>query len=143
MPVTTALLVAGGVLIVAVVAGLILRARDGRRRDGGDLRMHAEDLAGGLGPGAALVQFSTETCARCPQVRRMLGAVTDAHDDVRHVDVDLTHRGDLAARYHVLQTPTTFLVDATGAVLSRWGGAPERRQIEDALASARPLQEQR
>jgi len=143
MPATTALLITGGVLILAVVVGLALRARDGRRRDGGALRVRAEDVPDGLGPGAVLVQFSTEMCARCPQVRRLLRAIADSRDDVRHVDVDLTHRGDLAARYHVLQTPTTFLVDTTGAVLSRWGGVPDRRQIEDAIASARPLQEQR
>jgi len=136
MPLSTALLIAGAVVLLAVVAGVALRSQDGRRRSGGAARVHAEDLPGGLtaSASATLVQFSTELCARCPQMRRMLGEIATDRG-IPHVEVDLTNRSDLATRYHVLQTPTTFLIDASGAVLSRWGGVPDRRSIEDAVTA--------
>ncbi|MGM7666112.1 TlpA family protein disulfide reductase [Microbacterium sp. A93] len=146
MPVSTALLIAGAVVVLAIVSGVILRAQDGRRRSGGHLLVLREDLPGkALASRATLVQFSTELCARCPQVRRMLTAIADTDDGVTHVEIDLTNRNDLATHYHVLQTPTTFLVDASGAVQSRWGGVPDRRAIEDALSTipAVRTQEQR
>ncbi|MDR2999220.1 MAG: thioredoxin family protein, partial [Microbacterium sp.] len=117
-----AALAAVGVLVVlAVVAGLVWRARDGRRRAGRGETVDAAD-AGALGSRATLVQFSTEMCARCPQVRRMLGQVAADHEGVLHADVDLTHRTDLATKYRVLQTPTTFLVDGDGTVRARFNG---------------------
>lgn len=146
MPVSLALVIAGAIVALAIVCGCIVRAQSGRRRSGGHLRVLPEDLpAQSLAPEATLVQFSTEFCARCPQVRRLLDRIADEHDGVERIEIDLTSRNDLATRYRVLQTPTTFLVDASGAVLSRWGGVPERRTIEDALASALSLhpQEQR
>ncbi|KDA05810.1 thiol-disulfide isomerase [Microbacterium sp. CH12i] len=140
MPVSTALLIAGALVVLAVIGGFGMRMLDGRLRSGGDLRVRADDLSGAvLAPGATLVQFSTELCARCPQVRRLLSEIAESRGGVEHVEIDLTNRNDLASRYHVLQTPTTFLVDASGAVLSRWGGVPDRRAINEALASLKPL----
>jgi len=140
MPALTALLIVGAVVLLGLLVGIALRARDGRERAGGSARVRVEDVGSGVLGSAALVQFSTEFCARCPQVRRLLGAV--AHDaGIPLAEIDLTHRGDLASRYGVLQTPTTFLVDASGAVVSRWGGVPERASIEaavTALATAHP-----
>ncbi len=141
MSVPLALLIALAVLAGATAIGLVLRAGDGHRRSGGGLRVRAEDLPAPLASGATLVQFSTELCARCPQVRRMLGGIADASDDVAHLEIDLTHRGDLATHYHVLQTPTTFLVDGSGAVLSRWGGVPDRTTVTEALRAVPTLQE--
>jgi len=144
MPVHVAIAIAAAVLVIATAIGLILHARDGHRRGGAGLRVAAEDIAPrALAERATLVQFSTELCARCPQVRRMLGGIADAQDGVAHVEIDLTHRADLATRYHVLQTPTTFLVDASGAVRSRWGGVPDRQELADALAAVPTLQENR
>lgn len=140
MPVSTALAIAGALVMVAIVVGVTLRKVNGRTRSGGDLRIRPEDLGDRvLAPGSTLVQFSTELCARCPQVRRLLGEITDQHAGVEHIEFDLTNRSDLATRYRVLQTPTTFLVDASGTVRSRWGGVPDRRTIADALAAARAL----
>lgn len=138
---TTALILAGAVVLLAVAVGMILRTQDGRRRSGGVLRLRAEDLPGGAPGSTILVQFSTELCARCPQVRRLLDDIARSAN-IAHAEIDLTHRSDLAARYRVLQTPTTFLVDASGAVLSRWAGVPERRSIEDALAARTELREE-
>lgn len=65
----------------------------------------------------------------------MLGTFASDHDGLRHVEVDLTHRPDLSARYKVLQTPTTFVVDGSGAVRARFHGVPHRHALTEALAS--------
>ena len=65
----------------------------------------------------------------------MLHSYTADHDGLTHVEVDLTHRPDLSARYKVLQTPTTFLVDNTGAVRARFHGVPHRHTLTEALAA--------
>ena len=122
--------------MTAAAIGLVLHARDGRRRDGGALRFDPADAAGAeLGDTATLVQFSTEMCARCPQVRRLLDAYAADHDGLRHVEVDLTRRPDLSSRYRVLQTPTTFLVDASGVVRARFHGVPQRHALNEAVAA--------
>ncbi|MGO2682919.1 MAG: thioredoxin family protein [Microbacterium sp.] len=135
MPFSAVLLIVGAVVLLAVAAGVILRAQDGRRRSGGTVRVLAGDLPGGTPTASVtLVQFSTELCARCPQVRRLLSEIATDRG-IGHVEVDLTNRRDLASRYQVLQTPTTFLIDAAGVVLSRWGGVPDRRSIEDVIVA--------
>ena len=87
-----------------------------------------------LGERATLLQFSTELCARCPAVHRTLSDVAGSYDGVRHLDIDLTHRPDIAKHFHVLQTPTTLIVDGNGVVQTRFGGAARRDVIELELA---------
>ena len=139
MPLPSALIALAALVAVAVIAGLLWRARDGRRRAGADA-IDLTDL--GVTSGRiSLVQFSTETCARCPQVRRMLQGVAAAHTGVDHVDVDLTHRPDLARRHRVLSTPTTFLIGTDDTLIARFIGAPRRSDIESTLAELPALQE--
>ncbi|MBP3978170.1 thioredoxin family protein [Microbacterium sp. BLY] len=131
-----ALTAVAALVVLALLAGLMLRRREGRRRDGGGLRFDPADAQGvTLGTGATLVQFSTETCARCPQVRRLLGSYAAADADIIHIEVDLTHRPDLSTRYRVLQTPTTFVLDAAGIVRARFAGVPSRESLTQALAA--------
>ncbi|BDZ38565.1 thioredoxin family protein [Microbacterium suwonense] len=138
MPLTSALIAVATLVAVAIVAGAVWRLRDGRRRDGAD----AIDLTGlGVHEGRiALVQFSTETCTRCPQVRRMLQSIASARS-VDHVEVDLTHSPDLARRHHVLSTPTTFLVGTDATLVARFNGVPRRADLEAALSELPALQE--
>lgn len=127
---------AAALLVLATVIGVTLRRRDGRRRGAGSLRFDPADASfSELGSRATLVQFSTEMCARCPQVRRMLRDYASDHDGLRHLEIDLTHRPDLSARYKVLQTPTTFVIDGTGAVRARFHGVPHRHALTEAVAS--------
>jgi len=87
-----------------------------------------------LGERATLLQFSTELCARCPGVHRTLASVAEGQEGVLHLDVDLTHRPDIAKHFHVLQTPTTLILDGDGAVQTRFGGVPSRDVLELELA---------
>lgn len=139
MSVSSALIAVAALMAVAVIAGVIWRARDGRRRAGA-ATLDLSDL--GVTSGRiSLVQFSAETCTRCPQVRRMLQGVAAEHDGVDHIDVDLTHRADLARRHRVLSTPTTFLIGADDSLIARFNGAPRRGDITSALSELPELQE--
>lgn len=126
-------LIALAVLLAATVAlGVYLTWRQSRaRRNVAHEVVEPHRLgADGLGEVATLLQFSTEMCARCPGVHRTLAAIADDREGVRHLDVDLTHRPDIAKHFHVLQTPTTLVLDRDGVVRTRFGGTPGRDVLE-------------
>jgi hypothetical protein len=126
-------LIALAVLLAATVAlGAFLNWRQSRPQRHIDHEVVEPERLGadGLGEIATLLQFSTEMCARCPGVHRTLSAIADTHDGVRHLDVDLTHRPDIAKHFHVLQTPTTLVLDRNGVIQTRFGGTPSRDVLE-------------
>ncbi|MEJ6554548.1 thioredoxin family protein [Microbacterium esteraromaticum] len=139
MPLSSALLTVGILLAVTAAAGLVWRLRDGRRRTaaGG---VDAARL-GLLRGRTAFVLFSSETCSRCPQVRRVLRELASAHGAIDVHDIDLTHRADLAAENRVLSTPTTLLVDSDARVVARFVGVPRRHDLDAALNELPALQE--
>lgn len=132
MTVIDSLLALGVLLAVATGVGAALQLRRGRvrRGDGQDVVRPEMLGADGIGEQATLLQFSTELCTRCPGVHRMLSRVASEHPGVRHLDVDLTDRPDIARRFRVLQTPTTLILDRHGAVQSRIGGVPGRGVVD-------------
>lgn len=124
-----------GLVVVATAAGLVWRARTGRaRRVTGGRTIAASDVgAAAFGTGATLLQFSTEFCAPCRSTARVLGEIGSTTDGVAHVEIDLTDRPDLAGPFGILQTPTTFVLDAAGAVHARIGGAVRADEVRSAL----------
>ncbi len=129
---TIALLVTAALVAVAVGAGIVYRRTQGRARAVNTAEVVDPRRLGadGLGEEATLLQFSTEMCSRCPGVHRMLSDIAAGRDGVRHLDVDLTHRPDIAQHFRVLQTPTTLVLDRNGAIRTRFGGTPGRAVVE-------------
>lgn len=137
-----------GLVVGATLLGLLLRAKQTRVRstasdDAAD-RIRPVDLAAPTGetPGATpaapefgerltLVQFSTETCARCPASARSLSGAADAFDGVRHVEIDVTHRDDLIRRFSVLRTPTVLVLDAQHRLRARVSGPVSAQHARD------------
>lgn len=129
---TFALVAVAALVVLSTAAGLLLTRRDGRARavDSAEIVDPRRLGADRLGEEATLLQFSTEMCTRCPGVHRMLSEVADAREGVHHLDVDLTHRPDIAQHFRVLQTPTTLVLDRRGVVRTRFGGTPGRAVVE-------------
>lgn len=132
MNLVAALIVIAALVAVTVAGGAYLQWRQSQpRRNIAHEVVDPQRLgADALGEVATLLQFSTELCARCPGVHRTLSNIADAHEGVRHLDIDLTHRPDIAKHFHVLQTPTTLVLDGDGAIRTRFGGAPSRDVLE-------------
>jgi thiol-disulfide isomerase/thioredoxin len=128
---TLAILVA--LVAVSTVLGLVWRARTGRVRVVTTKPEAVSIPEVPISGRATLLQFSTEVCAPCVPTRRILGEIAKTTDGVAHVDLDLTHRPDLAAQFNVLQTPTTLILDAAGVIRARIGGAPRIADVRAAL----------
>jgi hypothetical protein len=89
-----------------------------------------------LGERATLLQFSSAFCAPCRATRRVLGEVTGLVDGVAHVEIDAEHHLEATRAFGILRTPTTVVLDASGAEVTRATGAPTRDQVLTALAQA-------
>ena len=114
--------VLAGLVALATVLGLAWKAQNGRARTQSGTES-AADLVDALGARATFLQFSTEVCAPCAAMRRVLGTIASDRADVTHIELDLSARPDLATRFGILQTPTTLVLDAKGGIRSRIGGA--------------------
>lgn len=97
----------------------------------------AEDLRRPLGRDATFVQLSSAFCAPCRATRRVLERVVATQEGVAHVEVDVAHRADLAERFGVTETPTTVLLDGSGAPVLTVTGVPALAQARAAVAAVR------
>lgn len=138
MDAVTVALVLAGLVLAATLLGVLHRVTQGRARSVSDARLVSIDGVS-LGVRATLLQFSTEVCSPCKATARVLDDLAARTENVAHVDLDVTHRPDLASRYRVLQTPTTLILDHDGAVRARIGGAVRRdvvvAELEKVLAA--------
>ena len=132
MSLSGAALVLTALLAVTLGVGAYLRWQQNRPRRVNPAEIVEPQRLGAtvLGERATLLQFSTEMCSRCPGVHRTLAAIADDREGVLHLDVDLTHRPDIAKHFHVLQTPTTLILDGDGVAQTRFGGTPSRSAVE-------------
>ncbi len=144
MTLETKLLVVFGLLALATAAGLVWRAKTGRAKAvaGGDVIDLAEIAATKdgkpvtkFGNKVTFLQFSSEFCTMCRQTAKLYSELEKAHDDVLHIEVDITDRLDLANKFNILQTPTTLVLDSKGRITSRIAGAAKTQTIKEELGS--------
>lgn len=131
--------VIGILVLVALVVGLWWKSRTGRVKlvrsgkivDLGKLKASKNgESVREFGKLATLLQFSTEFCSICDSTARLYGQLEKANPGLKHIEVDVTHRMDLAAHFSIMQTPTTLILDKDGIVRARIGGAPRQNVIE-------------
>ncbi len=143
MPLELKLALIAALIGFALLAGIYWKAQTGRAKlvKSGELvdltKLQASKDGKPVtkfGRKATVLQFSTEVCSQCKQTARLLGEVEKQHKDLLHIEVDVTNRLDLAAHFKVLQTPTTLVLDGSGRVKARIGGAPKPATVTAELA---------
>ena len=86
-----------------------------------------------LGDRATLLQFSSAFCAPCRATRLVLDDVSASTPGVAHVEVDAEQHLDVVRRLNILKTPTTLILDASGAEIGRATGPARKQQVVAAL----------
>jgi thiol-disulfide isomerase/thioredoxin len=144
MPLETRIALVLGLLALALAAGLFWQARSGRAKkiSGGEQINLAEIGAvkdgfpvAKFGQKVTFLQFSSEFCTACRQTAKLYSELEQVHPEVLHIEIDITHRTDLANKFNILQTPTTLVLDSRGRVTSRIGGAVKQQTIQDEIGS--------
>ncbi len=102
------------------------------------LTADALGLTGPLGERATLLQISSGFCAPCRAARGLLARVAETTPGVRHIDIDVAHDTELAARLEITQTPTVVVLDADGAVATRYEGVPRLAAVRELLERMAP-----
>jgi thiol-disulfide isomerase/thioredoxin len=138
MDAVTVAIALAGLVLAATLLGVLHRVSQGRARTvAGSPVVRLDGVV--LGDRATLLQFSSEVCTPCRATARVLDDLAARVEAVAHVELDVARRPELASRFHVLQTPTTLILDADGAVRSRMGGAVRRdvvlAELERVLAA--------
>jgi len=90
-----------------------------------------------LGEKATLVQFSSAFCTPCRATRTLLSQVITDYPGINYVEVDAESNLELVRELTIKSTPTTLVLDASGAELSRAIGAPKRSDVINTLNAIR------
>lgn len=127
------------VILLAVAGGIFYRLTTGKSKKVSEgVKVDLKEIAAvkngepftAFDRKVTFLQFSSQYCTQCGPTARLLGELEQADPNVRHIEVDITERLDLARKYNVLQTPTTLVLDRKGNVKSRIGGAPKQQTLE-------------
>jgi thiol-disulfide isomerase/thioredoxin len=111
--------IVAGLVAVATMFGLLWRRGQGRVVGVAGQTISLNYRAAGK---TTLLQFTTELCAPCAQLKPRLEKIALFRSDVAHVVVDAVEHLDLANNLSVRSTPTTFIVDPDGHILARIHG---------------------
>lgn len=136
------LVIIGLLVLAALAAGFWWKARTGKAKlvrsgelvDLGKLKTSKSGKpVTSFGKSATLLQFSTEVCSVCVATARLFKELEKKTPGLKHIEVDITNRLDLAAHFNIMQTPTTLILDKHGMVKARIGGAPRQNVIAEEL----------
>jgi len=100
--------------------------------------LSSAELSSDLGARGTFVQFSSATCATCPQVRRVLTELVAAQPGAVHIELQSEDHMDLVRRFSIFRTPTVLLLNPDGAVHSRTTGPLTPTRALAALAQLSP-----
>ena len=122
---------------LAAVAGLVYRLTTGRSKKVSGEHVNVAELGivkngqpvSHLSTKITFLQFSTDFCTFCGPTAKMLEALEKTDHNVTHLELNVTDRLDIVNRFNILQTPTTLVLDKSGRVVSRIGGAPKAHTL--------------
>lgn len=123
------------VLVLSSAFGIYRKQTDGRVRE---TPQHEHvaclDIANQLGSRATLLQFSSAFCQPCKATRVLLNDVVAHEVGVAHIEVNAEDHLDLVKQLGIMRTPTTLVLDHTGAIVGKAVGLPKRSEVNSALS---------
>ena len=112
-------IVIAGLIAVATIFGLVWKRGQGKVVTVSGQTISLNYRAAGK---TTLLQFTTELCAPCAQLKPRLEQIALFRSDVEHRVVDAVEHLDLANNLSVRSTPTTFIIDPNGQIRARIHG---------------------
>lgn len=121
MPWEIALIVTSALLVAVLGLGFLL-PKYRKRSVQGEQFTH-ENTSEHPDTALNFVLFSSDYCANCPAVRRVLTELDDEYPQISWSEVNLSHNLELAKHYQIMRTPAVFVLNSNRDILTRFSGA--------------------
>jgi len=127
--------IVAGLLIVSTLLGLIWKSRQGRvvAQSGSTISLDYREAGK-----TTILQFTTEMCAPCAQLKPRLEKIANFRSDVAYRDIDAVEHLDLANRLSIRSTPTTLIVSPDGEIRARINGIATAETFINAIEGTIP-----
>ena len=122
--------VIAGLVAVATVFGLVWKRGQGRVVRVSGFTISEDYRTAGK---TTLLQFTTELCAPCAQLKPRLEQIALYRSDVEHRVVDAVEHLDLANNLSGRSTPTTFVIGPDGDIRARIHGVAAAEVFVNAI----------
>lgn len=108
-----------GLVGVSTLLGLIWKSRQGRvvAQSGSTISLDYREAGK-----TTIIQFTTEMCSPCAQLKPRLQQIANFRSDVVYRDLDALEHLELASRLSIRSTPTTLIVNPDGEIRARING---------------------
>jgi thiol-disulfide isomerase/thioredoxin len=108
-----------GLIGVSTLLGLVWKSRQGRvvAQSGSTISLDYREAGK-----TTLIQFTTEMCSPCAQLKPRLQQIANFRSDVAYRDLDAVEHLELASRLSIRSTPTTLIVSPDGEIRARING---------------------
>jgi thiol-disulfide isomerase/thioredoxin len=108
-----------GLIGVSTLLGLIWKSRQGRvvAQSGSTISLDYREAGK-----TTIIQFTTEMCSPCAQLKPRLQQIANFRSDVAYRDLDAVENLELANRLSIRSTPTTLIVSPDGEIRARVNG---------------------
>ena len=108
-----------GLIGVSTLLGLVWKSRQGRvvAQSGSTISLDYREAGK-----TTLIQFTTEMCSPCAQLKPRLQQIANFRSDVVYRDLDAVEHLELASRLSIRSTPTTLIVSPDGEIRARING---------------------
>ena len=102
-----------GLIGVSTLLGLVWKSRQGRvvAQSGSTISLDYREAGK-----TTIIQFTTEMCSPCAQLKPRLQQIANFRSDVAYRDLDAVEHLDLASRLSIRSTPTTLIVSPDGEI---------------------------
>lgn len=119
-----------GLVGVSTLLGLIWKSRQGRvvAQSGSTISLDYREAGK-----TTIIQFTTEMCSPCAQLKPRLQQIANFRSDVVYRDLDAVEHLELASRLSIRSTPTTLIVNPDGEIRARINGVATADVIINAI----------
>ncbi len=128
--------IVAGLLVVSTLLGVMWKSRQGDvvAQSGSTISLDYRET-----DKITILQFTTQMCGPCAQLKPRLEKIANFRSDVAYRDIDAIDHLDLAIRLSIRSTPTTLIVSPDGEIRARINGIAPAETFINAIDGTIPV----
>ena len=97
--------------------------------------INSEEFKNIRNDGKVVVDFYADWCGPCKMLSPILEEVSEDHQDIKFVKINVDENEELAAEFGIMSIPAVFMLK-DGSIVNKFLGAQSKRVVEEQVEKA-------